>query len=117
MMALSNPITELLLSMKLTGMEEAFAEQLRTPGHRELDFEDRLALLLEREREHRRDRSCQWRSGTVRWERTQSPMRSLIGLSTSPTTLNSVVIRCAGAASHRRSNAVRTGTATDDADA
>ena len=60
-MALSNPITELLLSMKLTGMEEAFAEQLRTPGHRELDFEDQLALLLEREREHRRDRSCRTR--------------------------------------------------------
>ena len=60
-MALSNPITELLLGLKLTGMEEAFGEQLRSPGYRELDFEDRLAILLERERQHRSDRSCRAR--------------------------------------------------------
>ena len=60
-MALSNPITELLLSLKLTGMEEAFSEQLRMPKLRELEFEDRLAILLERERQHRSDRSCRAR--------------------------------------------------------
>ena len=60
-MALSNPITELLLGLKLTGMEEAFGEQLRMPKLRELDFEDRLAILLERERQHRSDRSCRAR--------------------------------------------------------
>ena len=57
-MTLSNPITEMLLQLKLSGMEEAYYEQLQTEGYQELGFEDRLAILLERERQHRMDRSC-----------------------------------------------------------
>ena len=60
-MALTNPTTELLLSLKLAGMAEAFQEQCAMPDYNQLGFEDRLALLLERERLHRSDRSYQAR--------------------------------------------------------
>ncbi len=56
-MALLNPTVELLLSLKLTGMVEAFREQASMPDYDDLAFEDRLAMLLERERLHRSDRS------------------------------------------------------------
>ena len=52
---LSEPTLEKLRSMRLTGMAAAFAEQLAKPL--DLDFEARLALLVEREwylRENRR---------------------------------------------------------------
>ena len=56
-MVLINPVLERLLSLKLSGMAEAFEEQLATPGYSELGFEDRFAILLDREHQHRGDRS------------------------------------------------------------
>lgn len=53
---LNNPTLEQLRSMRLTGMAAAFSDQLAKPLV-ELDFESRLALLVEREwylRENRR---------------------------------------------------------------
>lgn len=53
---LHNPTLDKLRSLKLTGMADAFAEQLQSPLP-ELDFENRLGLLIEREwllRENRR---------------------------------------------------------------
>jgi DNA replication protein DnaC len=53
---LHNPTLDKLRSLKLTGMADAFAEQLQRPLP-ELDFENRFGLLIEREwllRENRR---------------------------------------------------------------
>ena len=43
--------------MKLTGMAEAFQEQCDLPDVKQLTFEDRFALIVEREQLHRNDRS------------------------------------------------------------
>ena len=56
---LAQQTTELLHQLKLLAMAEALEEQRRTPDAVSLDFEDRLSLLLEREkmsRENRRPR-------------------------------------------------------------
>lgn len=45
---LNNPTLDKLHALKLTGMAEAFSEQLQRPLS-ELDFEERLGLLVERE--------------------------------------------------------------------
>ena len=53
---LNNPTLDKLRSLRLTGMGDAFQEQLRKPLP-DLDFEERLGLLIEREwilRENRR---------------------------------------------------------------
>ena len=47
---------EELRALRLTGMVEALEEQLRTRAASELDFTDRLALLIEREKTAREDR-------------------------------------------------------------
>ena len=54
---LAQQTTDLLHHLKLPAMAEALEEQRRLPAIGSLDFEDRLALLLEREqlaRENRR---------------------------------------------------------------
>jgi DNA replication protein DnaC len=50
---LNNQTLEKLYDMKLTGMAEAFKEQLRQPSMDELSFEERFALLV--------DRQCTWK--------------------------------------------------------
>jgi len=47
---------EEMRALRLTGMVEALEEQLRTRAASELDFADRLALLIEREKTAREDR-------------------------------------------------------------
>ena len=56
-MTLGTPIAEFMYALKLTGMAEAWHEQCDTPQLAELGFDDRLIMLLERERQHRGDRS------------------------------------------------------------
>jgi DNA replication protein DnaC len=54
---LNEQTLEKLYAMRLTGMAEAFAEQLRQPGIAELSFEERFGLLVDRQwiwRENRR---------------------------------------------------------------
>lgn len=53
---LIHPTLESLRRLRLTGMAEALEEQLGNPNAAELVFEDRLALLIEREKTHREDR-------------------------------------------------------------
>lgn len=53
---LAQQTTELLHQLKLAAMADALAEQRRTPDIVSLDFEDRLALLLEREKVSRENR-------------------------------------------------------------
>jgi DNA replication protein DnaC len=50
---------ERLHEMRLGGMAQALTEQLQTPEHASLSFEDRLALLVEREQSYRADRRLQ----------------------------------------------------------
>lgn len=45
-----------LRALKLTGMAEAFAQQLEQAASEQLSFEERLALLVDRERTHRDNR-------------------------------------------------------------
>lgn len=53
---LIHPTLESLRALRLAGMAEALEEQLQSPAAAELVFEDRLALLIEREQTHRQDR-------------------------------------------------------------
>lgn len=46
---LNNQTLAQLRQLRLSGMADAFEEQLNTPAAHELDFEERLALLVERE--------------------------------------------------------------------
>lgn len=48
-----------LRSLKLTGMAQAFAQQLEQPSSEQLSFEERLALLVDRERTERDNRRLQ----------------------------------------------------------
>jgi DNA replication protein DnaC len=48
-----------LRALKLTGMADAFAQQLEQPPTQQLSFEERLALLVDRERTHRDNRRLQ----------------------------------------------------------
>jgi DNA replication protein DnaC len=50
---LTNPTLETLKSLKLHGMLEALEEQQQTPNIQALSFEERVALLVDRERIHR----------------------------------------------------------------
>lgn len=58
---LTVPTLEKMRSLKLCGMATAFEEQLNSESYRELTFEERLGLLIDREityRNNRRLRSC-----------------------------------------------------------
>jgi DNA replication protein DnaC len=52
---LTNPTIETLKTLKLYGMLEALEEQQRTPTVQSLSFEERVALLVDRERLRRDD--------------------------------------------------------------
>lgn len=56
---LHQPTLDLLHELRLPGMAQAFEEQQAVPDIRELAFEDRLALLLEREKTDRANRRFQ----------------------------------------------------------
>lgn len=53
---LQQPTRDLLYELRLTGFAAALEEQQGLPDIQELSFEDRLALLLEREKTERSDR-------------------------------------------------------------
>jgi len=50
---LNNPTLETLRALKLQGMAAAFEEQLQNPSTASLAFEERIGLLVDRERLHR----------------------------------------------------------------
>jgi DNA replication protein DnaC len=50
---LTNPTIETLKSLKLHGMIEALEEQQQTPTVQALSFEERIALIVDRERLYR----------------------------------------------------------------
>ncbi len=54
---LSHPITESLKALRLFGMVKAWEEQRQTAQWNDLPFEERLALLVDRERVEQDDRS------------------------------------------------------------
>lgn len=47
---------ERLISMKLHGMAGAVQEQIKNPAYKELSFEERLSMLVDREMDSRQDR-------------------------------------------------------------
>ena len=53
---LTNPTAETLKSLKLFGLLEALEEQQQTPGIQGLSFEERIAMLVDRERLYRDNR-------------------------------------------------------------
>lgn len=61
------------LELRLTGMAEAFEQQLGMPDIGQLAFEDRLGLLLEHEKTSREER--RYRRGTI--PRKPDPRRIL----------------------------------------
>src|SRR5215813_13806854 len=58
-----------LRALKLQGMADAFAQQLEQPNTRQLSFEERLALLVDREPTHRHDPRLQRLLRSARFER------------------------------------------------
>jgi DNA replication protein DnaC len=58
---LTHPTLETLKILKLTGMAKALSEQLEMPDIADLNFEERLGLLVDRELTERRDRRFQTR--------------------------------------------------------
>jgi len=58
---LPHPITHQLRALKLDGMAQAIQEQQEQPQARELSFEERLTLLVDRELAHRDGRTTQRR--------------------------------------------------------
>jgi len=50
---LTNPTIETLKTLKLHGMIEALEEQQQTPSVQALSFEERIALIVDRERLYR----------------------------------------------------------------
>lgn len=56
---LQNQTYDLLVKLKLIGMATAFTQQLEQPDTHELSFEERLALLVDRESTFRDDRRLQ----------------------------------------------------------
>ncbi|MGZ6292654.1 MAG: IS21-like element helper ATPase IstB [Syntrophales bacterium] len=49
-------VIEKLTAMKLHGMSEGLKEQMNSAAYRDLDFEERFALLVDREKLHRENR-------------------------------------------------------------
>lgn len=58
---LDHPTLDQLKAMKLTGMAQAFEEQLQRTDDNDLSFEDRLAFLVEREHSVRANRQLTYR--------------------------------------------------------
>jgi DNA replication protein DnaC len=56
---LNQPTLNSLRSLRLTGMAEAFAQQLEQPDLHRLSFDERLALLVDRELTYRNNRRLQ----------------------------------------------------------
>lgn len=65
-MTLINPISDKLHMLRLHGMLHAFKEQIENNDHHELSFEDRLALLVEREVIERENKALSARIGKAR---------------------------------------------------
>jgi len=63
---LQQPTLDLLHELRLPGMAQALEEQAGLPNLEELDFHDRLALLLEREKTDRANRRYQRLLGQAR---------------------------------------------------
>lgn len=63
---IAHPIVQQLRSLKLEGMAQAVQEQQEQPASRELTFEERLSLLVDRELATRDGRSLQRRLSAAR---------------------------------------------------
>lgn len=58
---LTHPTLDTLQALRLTGMAQAFEEQLATPENASLSFEERLALMVDREATYRDNRRLKTR--------------------------------------------------------
>ena len=58
---LSHPLAQRIASLRLPGMHAAFIEQMERHDLDDMSFEDRLALLIDREIAERRSRALQRR--------------------------------------------------------
>ena len=63
---MNHPTLEKLTELRLGGMKEALCEQQHMPDIEELDFEERLGLLVDREITAREDRRLKTRLRTAR---------------------------------------------------
>lgn len=63
-----NTISDHLKSLRLPGMQKAYAEQLISTGYREMSFDDRLSFLLDREAIERDNKALQTRIGKARFK-------------------------------------------------
>lgn len=63
---LTQPTLEKLHAMRLRGLAEAFEQQLAEPGIHELSFEERLAMLIDRQWDWRQNRALERRLRNAR---------------------------------------------------
>lgn len=69
---LTNPTIETLKALKLYGMLEALEEQQRTPTVQSLSFEERTAMLIDRERLYRDNQRRTRLLRGARWSQSRS---------------------------------------------
>jgi DNA replication protein DnaC len=69
-MALVNPITDKLTSLRLHGMLQAYKEQFSESKMLELSFDDRLSILVDRENLHRENSSLDRRLSKAKFKNT-----------------------------------------------
>src|SRR5437868_7499690 len=67
---LNQQTTEKLYAMRMRGMAEAFTQQQEDPGSTQLDFDERFALLVDRQWNWRQNRALERR---LREGRLQGP--------------------------------------------
>jgi DNA replication protein DnaC len=70
---LSHPTREKLLALKLRGMAAALDEQSRIPACQEMNFEERLGLLVDREATERSNRNIEIRLKVARLRQNALP--------------------------------------------
>ena len=73
---LNQPIMDKLSALKLCGMQDALQDQMENPQYKKLSFEERFALLLDREWDLRQTRKLQRRMRVARF-REQGVMEDL----------------------------------------
>ena len=84
---IEHPIIEQLRQLKFYGMAQAFQEQLDNDTYQALTFDERLSLLLEREKIERENRQYTSRLRKATLKHVGSPCISFINVTQSAATL------------------------------
>lgn len=74
---INNPTIEELIDMRLTAMAEAFLQQLADPKMKDIDFEDRIGMMVDIEYTRRKNNRL---SRLIKIAEFEQPDASIIGI-------------------------------------